>query len=170
MKTFSVLAAGTLGLAIISRAQNAPIPFRSCAASSPQVLKLSIEQLHPEGQNIELGIHLKNVSQKEVTVEKRDPERLFAVRVTGASGVAVPFTSKGNKLYGPASPNEILFESAVGPVTLLSGQELTLHWNIGDYFEFLKPGISKVQLKESIDLTGLNATVCSNILTIQIQR
>lgn len=146
-----------------------PVPFTSCDPSSPKILALEIHAESETTQDVTLGISIKNVSQKTITVERRDPQRLFAARVLDSVGKPVELTPAGKDLYAPAKPDEVLAESAIGPVQLKPEESLDLAWRISDIFDLSKPGTYSIALKEEIDNPSPKGTLCSNTIRIDVK-
>jgi hypothetical protein len=169
MLIISILVAAFSTASITAQSQLAPPPFKSCIASSPQVLGLEISGTVDADRTTVLDIAVKNISEKAITIEKRDPERLFAAKVADASEVPVPLTPRGRKLYAPTSSSQVLVESSVGPLHLEPQEEASFKWRISDIFEMSKPGLYKVSLMEAVSLVSLNTVACSNVVSVNVK-
>ncbi|MGA2579288.1 MAG: hypothetical protein ABSH24_25025 [Bryobacteraceae bacterium] len=125
-------------------------PFQTCVPSRPEIYSLNDEQEPSEAGAIILKIRLRNISPKAQIVEARDPQYLFAARIVNGSGKPVGLTEKGEKLYSPPKPNDVLFESSVGPHPLQPQEEMTYVWRVSDIFDVSKPGSYRVALRAEI--------------------
>jgi len=139
-------------------------PFQTCAPSRPEIYSLNEEQAPSEAGAIILRIRLRNISPKAQTVEGRDPQYLFAARIVDGSDKPAGLTEKGQKLYSPSKPNDVLFESSVGPHRLQPQEEMTFMWRVSDIFDVSKPGSYRVALRAEIGDPAV--IVCSKPIAV----